>query len=252
MRPQQKPVRKPIPFRVAGYILTALGVVSVLSGAAGLIVAAALPWATVTLLGTPIAIPGIVLVWGGVTATIGVLCVAQFGVLRRFAYLGVALGVTAAIIGVRAERETGAATVRYLLDIQRRLAPVNARLAEATLPPIEPFGAAIKARRDYVGAGIGYTIWAGGVVAAGSVLLVAGERLRRTCGYCRRAWSARRGENISFCTNCGNRPASDPLCAGCAAPLLRDERFCPVCGTGTSCGTGTPMAKSVVTTTKVV
>ncbi|MBC8140178.1 MAG: zinc ribbon domain-containing protein [Armatimonadetes bacterium] len=229
-----------------GFILTVLGIVSVLSGAAGLVIAAALPWATVTLLNTPLAIPGLALGWGGVTAGIGVICVAQFGILRRFAYLGIALGVAAAYIGVRAERETGESVVRYLLNVQRRLAPVNARLAEVTLPPIEPFGAAIKTRRDYVGAGVGYTIWAGGVVAAGSVLLVAGERLRRTCGYCRRAWSAKRGETVSFCTNCGKQPASVPLCAGCATPLLRGEKFCPVCGTGTSPN------KTAVMTTKVV
>lgn len=260
MRSQQKP----FPFRTVGYALTALGIAFVLCGAAGLVIAAALPWATVTLLNTSLSVPGFALGWGGVSAGIGVLCVAQFGFLRRFAFIALGLGVAAAGIGLHAERETGKSVVRYLLNIQRRLAPVNARLAEVTLPPIEPFGSRINRRRDYVGAGVGYTIWAGGAVAAGSVLLMAGDRWRRTCGYCRRAWSAKRGESVSFCPNCGKRPVSVPLCTECATPLLRGERFCPVCGTGTAprvgaiqdagaaTGAGTTDAEPGVMTTKVV
>ena len=228
------PKRKPIPFRTAGYILTALGFVSLFLGAIGLVVAAALPWATVTFLKVPVSIPGAALGWGGVTAGIGVLCVAQFGFLRRFAWLGLALGLVAAYIGIRAEAETGKTVINSIIKTRLQLAYVNARLAQVSLPEIEPFGSTIKPRDEYIGAGVGYTIWAGGVVASASVLLIAGERLRRTCGYCRHAWSARRGEDISYCTSCGERATNAPLCTECSTPLLRRERFCSVCGTGTS------------------
>lgn len=234
------PRRKPLPFRLLGRGTSGVGIALVLAGAVGLVVAAALPWATLTVLNTPVALPGVAVGLGAITAAIGVICIAQFGILRRFAYLGVALGLLAAYIGVRAEAETGKVIVQQLLAVQRRLAPVNARLAEVSMPPIEPFGSAIGSRRDHVGVGIGYTAWAGAVVATGSVLLLAGERLRRTCGNCSRAWNAKRGETPAHCPRCGNKNTDETLCHRCNTPLLRGETFCVTCGAGTS-----PAAKMV-------
>jgi hypothetical protein len=208
------------------------GIAAVLCGAAGLVVAAALPWATLTVLNTPVFLPGVALGLGGITAALGVIAIAQFGILRRFAWLGIVLGLIAVYIGVRAQNETGKAVVGFLLTIQRRLAPINARLAEVSLPPIEPVGAGIGSRKDHVGAGPGYTIWAGATVAAGSLFLLVGERLRHTCPHCRRAWSAKHGESTPFCPHCGSRTSTEVVCARCASPILRGEKFCAACGEG--------------------
>ncbi len=220
--------------RTLGRVFTALGVATVLAGGAGLVVASALPWAIFTVLRTEISIPGIALGWGGVTAGLGILVIAQFGFVRRFAWLGIMLGLLAAYLGNRAGNETGKAVVGCLLTVQRRLSPINSRLAQLNLPPIEPVGETVGSRRDHVGPGPGYTVWAGAVVAGGALLLLAGERLRHTCGNCRRAWSARHGEAIPFCPYCGARTSTAVICARCAAPILRGERFCAVCGSGTS------------------
>ena len=224
--------RRPGHFRTVGRVLTGIGIVTVLMGAVGLIVAAALPWAILTVLNLPVSLPGAALGWGAVTAGIGVIAIAQFGFLRRFAWLGIVLGLLAAYIGVRAQNETGKVIVQYLLRVQGRLAPINARLAEVTLPPIEPFGSGIGARKDHVGTGPGYTVWAGATLATGSLLLLVGERFRHTCSHCRRVWSAKRSEHIPFCPHCGNRTSTELLCVRCASPLLRGERFCAECGEG--------------------
>lgn len=218
--------------RTVGYVLTGLGITAVLLGAAGLIVAAALPWATLTVLNTPISLPGAALGVGAITAGLGVIAIAQFGFLRRFAWVGIVLGLIAVYIGVRAQNETGKVVVGFLLTVQRRLAPINARLAEVSLPPIEPVGSGIGSRKDHIGPGPGYTIWAGATVAAGSLLLLVGERLRHTCMHCRRAWSAKHGETTPFCPHCGNRTSTTIVCARCASPILRGERFCAACGEG--------------------
>ncbi|MBC7807249.1 MAG: hypothetical protein H7145_14000 [Akkermansiaceae bacterium] len=224
--------RNRVSFRTLGRVTTGFGIAAVLLGAAGLVVAAALPWATLTVLNTPLYLPGAALGVGAITAGLGVVAIAQFGFLRRFAWVGVVIGLIAMYIGIRAQSETGKAVVGFLLTVQRRLAPINARLAEVSLPPIEPVGSAIGSRKDHVGSGPGYTTWAGATVAAGSLLLLVGERLRHTCRNCRRAWSAKHGETTPFCPHCGTRTSTDVVCARCAAPILRGERFCAACGEG--------------------
>jgi hypothetical protein len=217
------------PYRAMGIAAQGLGVVATIAGAGGLIVAAAMPWATLTLFGTPIAIPGM-LGMGIITAALGVVTLAQFSLVRRFPWLGIALGIVACGLGVRAERETGALVVRYLLKAQVRLAVVNARLAQAALPPLEPFGEATGTRRDHTGPGPDWTIRAGVAVAIGSGLLLIGGRLRRTCAFCKRAWSGQRGDAVAFCPHCGRASGPMETCARCATPWLAGERFCTHCG----------------------
>ena len=223
------PFPNPSPYRVAGTLLQILGGAATLAGGAALVVASALPWAKFTAFGAHIEVPGVLGV-GSLTASLGLLLLAGFGTVRRFPLLGVLLGVAAWQTGVYAERETGKLIVRYLLAVNVRLAPVNARLAEVNLPPVEPFGGAIGAWRDHMGIGITYTEQAGQVAALGSVALLAGGIARRTCRFCHRTWRAKRGDNPHFCPNCGGTAHAVPLCPRCASETERGERFCPNCG----------------------
>lgn len=233
-------------FRIGGKVLRGVGFLTGILSAVGLIVAAALPWAQLTVLQAPIKIPGVVTGVGSITAAIGVLVLAQFGIWRRFPLLGILFGAVACYIGMRAEAESGIIVRKYLLETQYRLLPINRRLTQVGLPPIEPTGSGIASRREYTGIGTTYTAWAGVGVITGSLFLCAAEFMLRTCPNCRRIWNSKRGEDVIFCPACGYTVTPEPICPHCAAAVLRGEKYCA------TCGEKLPTAGNKVKTTKVV
>jgi ssDNA-binding Zn-finger/Zn-ribbon topoisomerase 1 len=222
--------RKRNHIRTGGKVLRGIGWLLGIVGAVGLIVAATLPWAQLTILQNNIPIPGVVAGVGVITAAIGLLILAQFGIWRRFPLLGVLLGIVAWAIGAWAQEQSGIRVRKFLLETQIKLSPINRRLMEIGLPPIEPTGSGIQSRRAYTGIGTVYTAWAGAGVTTASALLFIAEYMLRTCPHCRRVWSAKRGENIHFCPACGGDVTKDPICPHCAAPALHGEKFCVDCG----------------------
>jgi RNA polymerase subunit RPABC4/transcription elongation factor Spt4 len=200
-------------------------------GALSLIVGGILPWARFSLLGTEIGIPG-ALQWGSVTIVIGLLVLYLTGLRRRLPLLVMLLGLVAVCIGVWAQEETGKQVRRQLLALENRLAPVNARLAEVTLPPIEPFGPGLGRSQDYRGPGPLWTILGGTGLALGGTLSFVGGRLGRSCRKCGVAW--RTGRIVLFCPSCGTPTGRTDTCVQCRAPLERGDRHCASCGTPTS------------------
>jgi len=205
------------------------GIAAALTGAGALIVliGAVLPWAHFTLLGVAVAVPGILSIAGCVTAALGLIALA--GTFWRWPLVGVLLGVTALGIGGYAVSEAGRGVIGHLLAANNALAPVNARLAQAGLPAIEPFGGSIGPRRSYVGPGPLWVFWGGGAVALGSAMRFAIARLDRTCSACGQLWQADR--EVGFCPLCGTLQDDQNHCRSCGQPLAPGDRFCTRCGT---------------------
>jgi hypothetical protein len=193
------------------------------------VVGGVLPWAQFAVFGIPLALPGL-LTWGALTAGAGLLALTS---ARRVPLAGVALGLAAMVGGGVAQQAVGRGVVQTLLRVERALAPVNARLAEATLPPVEPFRS-IRPARDYVGAGPTWTLWGGAALALGSACRFAGGRLRRTCASCGATWEVDRADDVIFCPRCGTQAAPVTGCRACHAPLRKGDRFCWRCGSDAS------------------
>jgi hypothetical protein len=204
------------------------GMLFTIGGALSLIVGGILPWARFQILGTNINIPGAV-EWGAVTIVLGLLVLSVNGLRRRLPLLVMVLGFVALGIGVRAQEETGKQVRGRLLALENSLAPVNARLAQVALPPIEPFGPGLGRSRDYLGPGPLWTIVGGVGLALGGTLSFTGGRLSRSCRSCGVLW--RTGRVILFCPSCGASTVKTDLCTGCKSPLEGKDRFCASCGT---------------------
>lgn len=204
------------------------GAALTLGGALASIAGGILPWARFTLLGMVVGIPG-ALEWGAVTTGIGLLVLSVNGLRRRLPLLVMILGLVGFGIGLQAQKETGRLMRGRLLSLENSLAPVNARLAQVTLPPIEPFGPGIGRSGDYLGPGPLWTIWGGAALALGGTLSFTGGRLGRSCGYCGCLWKT--GRVVRFCPSCGKPTQKTDLCIQCRSPLEGKDRFCAACGT---------------------
>ncbi len=226
-----KPVASPRNHRALGRWLGVAGVVIAPVGACVVVAGAILPWATFSLFGVPLNVPG-ALVWtGGVSASVGALALTR---TRRWPVLGALLGLIPLYIGYQANQTMPRETVSRLLSLQRQFESVNGRLTLVGAPPIEPFGSSVGPRRDHSGPGPLWTLWGGAALTAGSLLQIAGDRFARACRSCGRLWSRERAQGKNggpaFCPHCG-APAGPPvLCARCNGDLEPTDKFCPSCG----------------------
>jgi hypothetical protein len=197
-------------------------------GALSLIAGGVLPWARFQLLGMEIGIPG-VMEWGAVTIVVGLLVLSASGLRRRLPLLVMVLGLAAMSIGMRAQEETGRNLRGRLLALENAIAPVNARLAQVALPPIELFGPGLGRSGDYQGPGSLWTVIGGACLALGGTLSFVGGRLGRSCLSCGTLW--RTGRVVLFCPSCGTSAGGPRLCALCKSPIETKDRFCVSCGT---------------------
>jgi hypothetical protein len=193
-------------------------------GALAVLVGSVLPWAKLTIFGVDLSLPGVAGL-GAVTATLGLMALI---LPRALPLLGVALGLACLLIGGQTQRSVGRTILHYVLAIETRLAPVNAKLARVAIPPIEPFEGIGPAAR-YVGPGALWTAWGGAALALGGALQFAGGRLGRTCVSCGTVWPPDR--LLNYCPRCGVFAATVPLCSACHEPLWSGDRFCGHCGT---------------------
>ncbi len=211
--------------------LRGAGTALTFGGALSLILGAILPWARFQILGTEVGIPGAA-EWGAVTLIVGLLVLSVTGLRRRMPLLVMVLGFVALSIGMRARDETGKQVRSRLLAVENSLAPVNARLAQVTLPPIEPFGPGLGRSQDYLGPGPFWTVLGGVGLALGGTLCFTGGRLGRSCRSCGVLW--RTGRAVLFCPACGTGTGKTDLCVVCKSPLESRDRFCASCGTATA------------------
>ena len=199
--------------------------VGVFGGAAALI-GAVLPWAMVTAFGVPLSLPG-VLTWGAVSglfALIGLLTLRSAPLVACLA--GAFCVVLSFSLRDTAAREMQARVIR----VERAIAPLNERMAQIALSPIEPFSGIGPAAR-YRGPGPLWCLWGGAGLMAGAGIAFAGENLRRRCVSCGFLASAHRA--LRYCPNCGAQCIALPLCPHCHAPLDKRDRFCGACGGAT-------------------
>lgn len=205
----------------AGFLLGGAGAMLAVTGAL-------LPWAQLTVFGWEIALPGIL--WGAGAATAFLALLSLFALARLPAiagFLGLACFVTVALGRPAPPREV----VRRLLELRRTLAPVNAKLEQATLAPIEPFGAGVGRAADHAGPGGSVALWGAALLTLGGAARFAGLRENRRCGGCRTLWPASRLEGLRFCPSCGVARFPGPHCNNCGDPLATGDRFCVRCGT---------------------
>lgn len=208
----------------AGTVAAACGIGAVVCGGV-------LPWATLTIWSLPFALPGLVFAWGGASVGAALMAGGRLG-QKRFPWLIAVLGLLPFCAGVAAPKIAGQAVRGFMLQWENTLAPTNARLAQAALPPIEPF-AGIGPAASYVGPGVTWTLWGGVAMLLGGTLFVVGERTTRTCFICWRAWASARTGQISFCPSCGvfSAPLGPGRCTTCRTPFHKRDKFCAVCGT---------------------
>ena len=208
----------------AGTVLAALGILCVFWGAI-------LPWANLSLWSVPLALPGLVFVWGGASVGAALLAGARLG-QKRFPWTIAFLGLLPLCAGFFAPKQAGQMVRGFVLRVENTLAPTNARLAQATLSPIEPF-AGVGSAQSYLGPGLAWTLWGGATLTGGGLLFAFGEKQTRTCFGCGKAWAESRASEISFCPSCGRFASTLGLhrCGKCHAPLHKGDYFCAVCGT---------------------
>ena len=205
-----------------------IGVGLMSAGALLLIVGGILPWAKFHVFGSEIGIPGLT-DWGAVTVVIGVLVLSVRLLHRRMPLLVMVLGLAVMFIALQAQKEIGLKVRGRMLLLENAIAPVNARLAQAALPPLEPFGSGIGRAQDYQGPGPTWT-FAGGVgLALGGTLAFTGGRLGRSCRRCGALW--RTGRLVLFCPSCGTSTGRADICRQCRSPLEKRDHHCVSCGT---------------------
>jgi Double zinc ribbon len=182
-----------------------------------------IPWVRFAVFGTPIEVPGVAL---GGAATI-TLAFFTLTFARKLPLLRLVLGVLIIAVALYAQKNLGETVVRQMLGIERSLGEVNSRLAQVTLPPIEPFSG-FQARREHLGPGPLWTMGGG----AGIVLCTLAQMAvaLRFCPHCRARWKPTR--TILFCPQCGKRPEKTTSCPQCGAETEQTDTFCVGCGNG--------------------
>ena len=178
-------------------------------------------WVRFAVFNTKIEVPGVIL---GGAATI-TLAFFSLTVARKIPILRLILGILIIAIALYSQKTLGEVIVRQMLGIEQSLFEVNSRLAQVTLPAIEPFGR-IGVRQDHLGPGPLWTLW-GGIIL--SLFTVAELTLsRRYCPHCKANWALSR--NIVFCPQCGKRPEAQNACPQCGKAIERGDKFCTSCG----------------------
>ncbi len=208
----------------AGTGFAAVGIGCVLWGSV-------LPWATLPIFDLPFALPGLLFLWGGASVGAALWAGGRLG-QRRLPWVICLLGLVPIYAGWIAPKQAGQFVRGFILHWEQVIAPTNAKLAQAALPPIEPFDG-VKRPNDYIGPGIAWTLWGGVLLSGGGAAFAWGERRTRSCFNCGRAWAAPRTPDVSFCPSCGAFavPLGPGRCANCRTPLQKGDAFCVACGT---------------------
>ena len=204
----------------AGFLLGGAGAMLAVAGAL-------LPWAHLTVFGWEIALPGIL--WGAGAATVFLALLCLFALVRLPILTGV-LGLVCFFTVALGRPAPPREVVRRLLELRQTLAPVNARLEQVSLPPIEPFGAGVGRVAEHTGPGSAVALWGAALLTLGGVSCFAGLRENSRCRSCRTFWERSRLEFLRFCPVCGVARFPGPHCARCGEPRKSEDKFCLRCG----------------------
>lgn len=203
-----------------GALLGALGAALALAGAL-------LPWARLAVFGWEIALPGILWSAGAAAVFFGLLGLAA---LARLPALSAALGLLCLLTVAPGRSVPPREVVRKLLELRRTLAPINARLEQATLAPLEPFGAGVGRASEHTGPGGMVVLWGAAFLVLGGAARFVGLRENRRCCGCQTIWENARLDGLRFCPGCGVARFPGLHCSGCGEPLETEDRYCQRCG----------------------
>ena len=183
------------------------------------------PWVVFSVFGVPLAAPGVLFAgaWSALSGTLA------FCVLRRTPILAGACGFIALAVGTVGGKDAPRQLTHQMLSLRLRLAPVNARLEQVNLAPIEPFGNVSRAK-DLAGPGPKWVIL-GGIITMLSALGVAiGDRWRRSCPQCRVLWPETRLTELLHCPGCGLKRTNARQCQRCFHIARASDTNCTRCG----------------------
>ena len=192
-------------------------------GALGVLAGSVAPWVQLSLFGIPLAAPGVLFAgaWSAAAGLVGL------SVLRRAPFVAAVAGLVALGIGVSQGKPAVQAVTRQILSLRMRLLPVNARLEQVRLSPIEPFGEVSHAEP---GPGPAWVALGGAVLLLGGVAAGLGERWRRSCPQCQLVWSDERLPTLLHCPGCGLRRTSARQCQNCWHVAEKSDKHCAHCG----------------------
>lgn len=193
------------------------------AGALGVLAGSIAPWVQLSLFGTALTAPG-VLFAGAWSAAAGLVALS---VLRRAPLVAALAGIVALGIGVSQGKLAVQSVTRQMLSLRMRLLPVNARLEQVRLSPIEPFG---EAGRAEPGPGPAWVTLGGAALLLGGVAAGLGARWRRSCPQCRLVWSDERLPTLLHCPGCGLRRTSARQCQSCWHVAEKTDKHCVHCG----------------------
>jgi len=201
-----------------GLCLSGLGALITLGGSVA-------PWVLFSVFGVPLAAPGLLFA-GAWSALAGVLALSR---LRRTPLLVAACGVVALLAGTVGGKEAPRVVAKQLLSLRLRLAPVNARLEQVSLAPIEPFGELTR-NRDITGPGPAWVVCGGGLLLLGGLATFFGDRWQRACPQCQEIWSDTRLPEMLHCPGCGFKRTDSRQCSRCFQVALATDKHCTHCG----------------------
>ena len=181
------------------------------------------PWVLFSLFGVPLAAPGVVFA-GAWSAAAGW---AGMAALRRAPLLAAIAGIIALGIGMSSGKTAVRSVSKQILSLRLRLSPINARLEQIHLAPIEPFGDVAKAEP---GPGPGWVILGGALLALGGASATLGERWRRCCPQCRMFWPDERLASLLHCPGCGLKRTNARQCTRCWHVAHGKDTHCATCG----------------------
>lgn len=214
---------KPTDRRALGQALARVGQATGVLGALMILGGSVAPWVSLSLFGLPLAASGVLFsgIWSACAGLLGLLS------LRRVPLFTLVFALVATGIGATQGKTTLQRVSRHMLSLRLRLAPVNARLEQVHLTPIEPFGEATRAQP---GPGPLFVVLGGGALALGSVGIALGARWRATCPQCRVLWPEQRLASLLYCPGCGFKRTDSLQCPRCWQLTQPTDKHCPQCG----------------------
>ena len=192
-------------------------------GALGVLAGSVAPWVQFSLFGIPLAAPGMLFAgaWSAAAGLVGL------SALRRAPFVAAMTGLLALGIGMSQGKVAVQSVSRQILSLRMRLMPVNARLEQIRLSPIEPFG---EVSRAEPGPGPSWVVLGGAALLLAGIATAFGERWRRSCPQCRLIWSDERLATLLHCPGCGLHRTSARQCQTCWHVAEKSDKHCAHCG----------------------
>lgn len=211
--------------RKVGFGLYWFGLLTGSAGALVTLIGSVAPWVQFSVFGVPLAGPGILFagVWSALSGTLA------FRTLARLPLLAAGCGLIAITVGNLGGKQAPRQVTQQMLSLRLRLAPINTRLEQVNLAPIEPFGQ-LSRSQDLSGPGPRWVVLGGALTLLGALAVALGNRWRRSCPQCRALWPESRLAELLHCPGCGFKRTDARQCPRCFQIALKTDKNCTRCG----------------------